>query len=419
MNQDVRRGGGAAVALTMLVGLVVSVGSISAARALGGTAGTPDAPTNVHATAGDHQALVTWTPPADGNQITSFTITSSPGNAQSTVGATATFAVLAGLANGTSYTFSVHATNATGDGAESVPSNPVVPQGIPNAPTHVAATAGDRRATVTWVAPYDNGGPITSYRITSSGGGATLVVDASQKSLIVTHLTNGMQYTFTVVATNANGVSLVSAPSNSVRPFGRPRPPTSFRTAYVHGAVDLSWNAPSSNGSPITRYEVVVAPGSRTLTVPGTHSSVVMTGLAGGRYTFKVRAVNAAGAGPWSVSSSLSIAQAANTYTARYTDSQYAFMVKTAEHFRLAVGDVPRTGVGVIAYILKVSKHPPTHAMTGVKNVGNHGITSTFTPTDNASVMLPVEHYIVQNGDNTLYIGGLLMEYFAAVAGVK
>ena len=53
-----------------------------------------------------------------------------------------------GLTNGTSYTFTVTATNSAAPSAPSAPSNAVTPAGVPGAPTGATATAGDARAIV-------------------------------------------------------------------------------------------------------------------------------------------------------------------------------------------------------------------------------------------------------------------------------
>jgi hypothetical protein len=85
----------------------------------------------VSAVAGNSQATVQWTPPASngGSAITSYTVTSAPGSVQVTAGGSASSATVTGLANGTSYTFTVFATNAVGNGPSSSPSAPVTPQG--------------------------------------------------------------------------------------------------------------------------------------------------------------------------------------------------------------------------------------------------------------------------------------------------
>ena len=84
----------------------------------------------VSATPSNAQATVSWTIPVSngGNAITSYTATSTPGAKTATVsGATATSVIVNGLTNGTSYTFTVHATNGIGSGPESAASNAVTP----------------------------------------------------------------------------------------------------------------------------------------------------------------------------------------------------------------------------------------------------------------------------------------------------
>jgi len=93
----------------------------------------PSAPTGVSALAGDASAAVAWSAPAStGNTpITSYTVTALvagiPAGITATVSGTSTGAVVAGLTNGTTYTFTVHATNGVGDSPESLSSSPVTP----------------------------------------------------------------------------------------------------------------------------------------------------------------------------------------------------------------------------------------------------------------------------------------------------
>lgn len=95
----------------------------------------PGAPTNVSASPGDGFASVSWTPPASngGSPIISYTVTAFAGGAPAgitvTAGGGATGALLLGLTNGVAYTFSVHATNAIGNGPESAQSAAVTPAG--------------------------------------------------------------------------------------------------------------------------------------------------------------------------------------------------------------------------------------------------------------------------------------------------
>jgi hypothetical protein len=89
---------------------------------------------------------------------------------------------------------------------------------VPDAPTGVTATAGNAQAIINFSTPLPNGGSaVTQYTVTSSPEGRTATGTASP--ITVTGLTNGTSYTFTVVATNAQGNSIASAPSAAVTPF--------------------------------------------------------------------------------------------------------------------------------------------------------------------------------------------------------
>lgn len=73
-------------------------------------------------------ADVAWLPPfTGGSPLTGYRITVSPGGATHDYGPSITAATIAGLTNGTEYTFTIHATNAIGTGVESNPTAPVTP----------------------------------------------------------------------------------------------------------------------------------------------------------------------------------------------------------------------------------------------------------------------------------------------------
>jgi hypothetical protein len=93
----------------------------------------PSAPARVTANVGESSVTVAWTAPADGGSaITSYTITPYVGaealpSTQVEGSPPATAAAVSGLTGGTSYTFTVTAKNAIGEGPASERSNAITP----------------------------------------------------------------------------------------------------------------------------------------------------------------------------------------------------------------------------------------------------------------------------------------------------
>ena len=94
---------------------------------------SPDAPTNAVATGGNASAAVSFTAPVNtgGSAITGYTVTSNPaGGVDSNAGTTALIHAITSLTNGTTYTFTVKATNGVGTGVASGSSNGVTPVAV-------------------------------------------------------------------------------------------------------------------------------------------------------------------------------------------------------------------------------------------------------------------------------------------------
>lgn len=110
-------------------------GDSAASNELNATPKTvPGAPTDITAVAGNGQAVVSFTAPAEtgGSAITGYEVTASPGNIVG-IGTTGPITIT-GLTNGTAYTFTVKAINGAGSSASSALSNEVTPI-APSAPS--------------------------------------------------------------------------------------------------------------------------------------------------------------------------------------------------------------------------------------------------------------------------------------------
>ena len=169
---------------------------------------------------------------------------------------------------------------------------------LPGAPTTVTGVAGNGQCVVSWTASSSIEYPVTSYIVTSSPGGFTATTTGT--TAIVTGLTNGTGYTFTVLAINDIGQSPASAASASVTTLTVPGAPTGVVGVVIgSGSVTVTWVAPTSTGgSSITGYTVTPSPTPATspIAVSLLDFTYTFTNLTNGTpYTFTVFATNTQG----------------------------------------------------------------------------------------------------------------------------
>ena len=274
----------------------------------------PGAPSTLSATPGNTQITLDWAVPAyiGGSPITGYVIqhkestNSWPGI--SVILGNITSTVITGLTNGIQYDFRINATNAAGTGASSGITS-ATPLNVPGVPTDLVATPGNTQVTLSWIAPFDDGGSaITDYVIEYSVDAGTswnTFVDGTvtATSTTVTGLTNGQAYQFRVSATNTVGTG-VSSDTVDATPKTIPAAPTDLAATPGNTQVSLSWTAPTNNGgSAITDYAIQYSTdGSSWATFNddiSTTTSVTVTGLTNGQaYYFRVNATNQVGTGP-------------------------------------------------------------------------------------------------------------------------
>ncbi len=215
-----------------------------------------------------------------------------------------------------------------GVGAQEVVGPDVVlgPGGVGSSPV---AVAGHGRVTLSWRAPADDGGsPIVGYEYTYSSGvagsenarGVWYPIPGSSgstTSYTVTGLRNGTSYVFKLRAVNAAGrkgdVDRAFS-TQPVTPTGLPQAPGGLTAEPADSQVTLKWvQQNSSTGqtaatgwADLVRYEYQQKTGDGDWTpwsvVPASDkdsSQFVVKGLTNGvAYRFRLRAVNANGAGP-------------------------------------------------------------------------------------------------------------------------
>lgn len=247
----------------------------------------PGAPTIGAVAPGDTQATVSFTAPVQdgGSPITSYAVTANPGNLVTT-GVVSPITVT-GLTNGTSYTFTVVASNSGGASAASGASGSVTPIG---------------GQTITFANPgTQNFGTNSQLSATSTSG---LKVSFSTTTSDVCSITSEGRLTFlktgtcTVVADQAGNTAYSAAPTVSqtfVVNAVIPGVPTIGTAIAGNAQATVSFITPTfDGGSPITSYMVTASPGGITAT--GTSSPITVTGLSNGTsYTFSVAATNGVG----------------------------------------------------------------------------------------------------------------------------
>lgn len=214
-------------------------------------------------------------------------------------------AAITNLSNGTRYYFVVTARNV---GGESLVSNLAwtIPQTpIPNAPSDLAAVAGNNQVTLSFT-PLSAGN--VTYNLywnkeTVSGRSPTqVIVNIANNYVFTDGQANGIVYYFRVAAVSAGGESVLSSEVSAKPQVPAPQTaPQNFSASAKDAQVSLSWDPVAG----ATAYELFWSTGNVDVTTspsvrfPGSVVSYEHLGVKNGStYFYLIRAVNPGGSGP-------------------------------------------------------------------------------------------------------------------------
>lgn len=305
LNRFAVRGFVVATCMALLVGCKAEVAPAQPGESPNAPVQAPQAPAGLVATAGNSQAILTWSESvgATSYDIKRSSISGGP-YSQLAIATTAAYTDNS-VSNGSTYYYVVNAVNSTGVSANSAQAavTPNVVVAIPGTPTGLTATAGNTTANLTWTA--SNGA--ASYRVKRAVDGQpyTVVAMPVTTSYADTALTNGTTYHYVVSAVNSAGES-----ANSTQADALPVAPPSAATIVVTPAT-----AVTSYGGTVQFVGALTGSAGASVVWSVQESGNVGTVASDGRYT----APNVAGTfhvvGRSSLNSSL-VATATVTVTA-------------------------------------------------------------------------------------------------------
>jgi hypothetical protein len=189
------------------------------------------------------------------------------------------------------------------------------PPTIPDVPSSVGAQAlAAGQLTISFTENFDGGAPISNFHVacTSSNGGVAGSSDSTNTTQNVSGLTAGKSYTCTVVATNSQGSSAASSPSNAATTWHVPNAPTtvvakSGSTTTTTGSLTVTFKqSTDQGGAAITNNTATCTSSNGGATKTGTHlnSPITVSAVTTGKtYTCTVKSTNSVGTGAASAAS--------------------------------------------------------------------------------------------------------------------
>ncbi len=215
----------------------------------------PSQPRMVTSTIVSDQVQLSWSPPASSGSSTISgycvyrSLVSGPGTIIAHLGNVLAFND-SSVTPGQTYYYAVSAENneGVGDQSSEIQVNYAI---VPGTPAHLVASGSTGTVALSWSPPAQNGATITGYTIRSwTSGSAPSIMDQvgpGATNTILSGLSNGVKYWFSVSASSAAGEGLASMMA-SCTVGSIPSAPTAFGTSAGNGYVSISWGAPISNG---------------------------------------------------------------------------------------------------------------------------------------------------------------------------
>ncbi|MDQ6840351.1 MAG: fibronectin type III domain-containing protein, partial [Actinomycetota bacterium] len=193
-------------------------GAVSPPVTPSATVPSPPGPPTATANADGSIDLVWSAANGQGHPIQGYDVTATSSGAKGSLVAAKVTGIAAhvtaadGLVLGTSYTFTVIATNDLNNASmPSSPSNAVTPYTPASAPGSPTSKASGTDIQVNWQQPALNGGTLVSYAVASDNGLSPQTI-SSGTSATFSGLTPGTSYTFTITGvTTANGKTVTGA----------------------------------------------------------------------------------------------------------------------------------------------------------------------------------------------------------------
>ena len=239
----------------------------------------PDAVAGLTLTSSSRQISAAWTLVAG----LTYVVTASPGGGTCTT--TTSGCVILGLTNNQEYSIAVTATN--GFGSSRVTTSVATPVGPPVPITGLSVVPRSQSLLVSWTQGEGDGNGIT-YTATATPGGLTC--STTTTTCTIAGLTNGIEYSVSVVGANSLGTS--TAVTVTGTPDGKPEAPATATSLSRNKSISLSWGAVVSTAN----VTYVVTSGGGNVVCRTAQTSCVVDGLLNGvKYDFAISTASSTG----------------------------------------------------------------------------------------------------------------------------